>query len=43
MLGEISQRVKGKYCVLSFVCGFCKSKHTSENDKETDSQIQRTN
>ena len=39
MLGEISQIEKDKYCVLSFVCGFCKLKQTSENNKETDSQI----
>jgi len=37
---EISQIEKGKYYMLSLICGIKKLKQTSEyNKKETDSQI----
>ena len=44
MLSEISQTEKEKYCMISLIRGIYKIQQSSEyNEKEADSQIQRTN
>ena len=44
MLSEISQTEKDKYCMISLICGICKTKQINKHEKrETELQIQKTN
>lgn len=44
MLSEISQMEKGKYCIITLICGTQKTQQTSKyKRKEANTQIQRTN
>ena len=44
MLNEINQTEKDKYCMISLICGICKTKQINKHEKrETELQIQKTN